>query len=537
MNEKKMDLPKLEFFWQYVEHWAAIDPDFPTIKYKDKITTAGELYDEVKQVAKAFLSLGVKKGDRIVTVLPSSLEFILTFLASNMIGGIVTPMDIRYRPADYERFLSHVEPKIVVLIGKARGYDVAQAVQDVCVKACPDAKIIVVGGGALGESFDEMLAKKYELDDELEKAKTSLSQDDGTLIVFTGGTTGMPKAALLSQRNLLYSIYYETQALVKNIESLGISQRTKIISNLPTSHVGGVEETIGCALCAGMQLIVQEAWSPYPLLEAIQEEKIHFTGGVPTMMAILLSLPDLDKYDLSSIKLVMVSGEKLSLELLQGIKEKFTENIINGYGSTESGTETTFSSIGDPLEKLAAGYAGHPLPEQEIKIVDDDGNELPPGKEGEILVKGPMTITGYFKMPEEDKVGFTPDGWCKMGDLGHLDEDGGLWIKGRKKFIIRVGGYTVLPTEIEEVVLKDPNVAMAAAIGIPHKIYGEIIWLYVIPEAGKKPDENALIELCKEQLADFKVPKRIFFKDSLPLTRLEKIDRVTLRKQVLSEMK
>lgn len=532
-----MDLPKFDFFWQYVEHWASVDPNFPTIKFNNKIITAGELYEKVKQLAKAFLSFGLKRGDRIVTVLPCSPEYIITFCAASMTGGILTPMDIRYRPADYQRFITHVEPKIIVLIGEMRGYDILKTVKDVCLNACPEAKIITVGSTEFGEPFEEVLTKKYDLDDELEKAQASLNQDDGALIIFTGGTTGMPKAALLSQGNLLYSIYYETQAMIHYLEILEIPQRIKMLSNLPPSHVGGTEETIGCPLCGGMQLISQETWSPYPVLEAIQKEKIKFFGGVPTMMAILLSLPDLEKYDLSSIKLILVSGEKLSLELLQGIQAKFSKNIINGYGSTEGGAETTFTSIGDPIEKLADGYAGFPLPEQEIKIVDDDGNELPRGKEGEILVRGPMTIKSYYKMPEEDKAGFTADGWCKMGDLGYISEDGGLYIKGRKKFIIRVGSYTVLPTEIEDIVLQDPTVAMAAAIGIPDKIYGEQIWLYVVPEVGKKPEENKIIELCKKQLADFKVPKKVFIKESLPLTRLEKTDRVALRKQVLSEMK
>ncbi len=531
-----MDLPKLEYFWQYLEYWAKKDPEFPTIKFKGKTTTAGELLELVNQTAKAFLYLGVKKGDRIITILPTSLEFILTFCASTMIGAITTPMDVRYRPADYQRFLSHVDPKIIVMRENFDEFDIASTVLDVSKSACPNAILISVEGKKIDQSLQSLLEKPLDLDAELDKAKKALTHDDGALIVFTGGTSGLPKAALLSQGNIVYSIYYETEAFLKNFEVVGIPQRTTVLSNLPTSHVGGVEEIIGCPLCGGMQLVVQESWSPYPVLESIQKEKIAFSGGVPTMLAILLSLPDLDKYDLSSVKLVLLSGEKLNLELLQGVTEKFTKNIINGYGSTEAGTETTFSALGDSLEKLANGYAGNPLPEQKIKIVDDDGKEVPAGEEGEILVKGPMTIKSYFKMPNEDKAGFTKDGWCKMGDLGYLDETGGLWVKGRKKFIIRVGSFTVLPTEVEEVVLDHPDVAMAAAIGIPDKIYGEVIWLFVIPESGKKPSEEEILKLCKQKLADFKVPRKIVFRDSLPLTRLEKTDRVTLRKEVLKEI-
>ncbi len=255
------------------------------------------------------------------------------------------------------------------------------------------------------------------------------------------------------------------------------------------------------------------------------------------MYAIILSLPDLDDFDLSMLKVAVVSGEKLSMELLTGMKERICPNILNAYGSTESGPEVTFTELGDPLEELAQGYIGKLLPEQEVKIVDDDGNEVPDGKIGELLFRGTQTINEYFNMPEENNATFTEDGWCKSGDLGYKTSDGTLYIKGRKKFIIRVGGYTVLPSEVEEIAVQHPDIAMAAAIGFPDKIYGDVVWLAVVTEGGKKVDENEILELCKQQLADFKVPKKIVFEKELPITRLGKIDRPGLRKKYIESMK
>jgi acyl-CoA synthetase (AMP-forming)/AMP-acid ligase II len=221
------------------------------------------------------------------------------------------------------------------------------------------------------------------------------------------------------------------------------------------------------------------------------------------------------------------------MELLTGIRDKICPNILNAYGSTESGPEVTFTDIGDPLEELADGYIGHLLPEQKIKIVNEEENEVRPGQTGEMLFKGTLTIPEYYKMPQENLATFTKDGWCRSGDLGYMTKDGQIYIKGRKKFIIRVGSYTVVPSEVESIVNGHPRVAMSAAVGFPDKIYNEIVCLAVVPEVGAVIDENEIIELCKTQLADFKVPRKVVFLKELPLTRLAKVDRPTLLKQLI----
>lgn len=274
-----MDLPKFDYLWQYVEHWASVDPDFPLIRFKWKKYNAREFKETIDQLSKAFINLGVKRGDRIVTILPMITEFALTYLAANSIGAICVPMDVRFRPADYRRFIPHVKPKVIILIGKARGYDIANTIQELSSEFSPDINYFVVSRDEFGTPFDELLSTKYELDEELEKAKKPMDPDDGALIIFTGGTTGNPKAAMLSHKNIARASYHESSYISDRIEKLGASRRFKLLVNLPTSHVGGPVEIMGTGLAGGNQLILQEQWNPYAVLRSTKKENVPLIGG------------------------------------------------------------------------------------------------------------------------------------------------------------------------------------------------------------------------------------------------------------------
>lgn len=525
-----MGIPKLDCYWQYVEYWASVEPQFPALREGDRTITSKEFNDTTDQLAMAFIKLGVRKGDRITTILPPSIDYVLTLIAAGKIGAIVVPLDVKFRIADLKRFLSHSQPRTLVSLPKAEDFDIVEALGELGAEF--NGIKILVGSSAFGPSFEDLLVTHLDLDDELKAAKFNQNKDDGALIIFTGGTTGVPKAALLSHENMTLMSFIEVERFLKWLSPYGIAGRIKTVAGLPPSHVGGTLEFIGTGIVGGFELILIESWSPHRILEITQKEKVSWIGGVPTMYAIILSLPDLDKYDLSSIKLALFSGEKVSRELVEGIKEKIANTIINGYGSTEAGAEVTFTEADDDPVKMAKGYVGKPLPTVEIRIVDDEGNSLPEGKVGEIQVHGPLTIKSYFNMPEEDKVGFTSDGWCKTGDLGYLAKDGGLYIQGRKKQIIRVGSYTVLPTEVEEVAMRVPGVALAAAIGMPDKIYGEVVWLFVCPEEGRTIKEEVVLEICRKELAKFKVPHKVVVRENLPATRIGKADRLALAKAV-----
>lgn len=532
-----MALPKFDFLWNYVDHWSQENPDFPAIHFQDRTYTSREVSEITDRVARILLSMGVKKGDRVVTILPSNPEYVFTFVAANKIGAITVPMDVRYRLTDLRRFIPHVEPKVVVSVNAAGENDILASLKELSgEEKFSGIDYLMVEPTDFGRSFHKLLERDYPLETELQEAKKNQDPDEGALIIFTGGTTGVPKAALLSHVNVTMMCYLEDDFLSTILRNRGVSGNIKTVAALPPSHVGGTVELIGTALVGKYEMNLLEKWSPLEVLQTIQDEKISFIGGVPVTYAILVSMKELDEFDLSSVELSFLSGDKVSLELLQGIRTRISPLVVVGYGSTEAGSEVTFTDIDDDLAELARGYVGKPLPGMEVKIVDDEGNTLPPGEEGEVLIKGPLTVNNYYRMPEEDKAGFSADGYCLSGDLGYITEDGGLYIKGRKKQIIRVGSYTVLPYEVEDVVVKHPHVSLAAALGIPDELYGEVVWLFVVPLAGMKVSEEEIIDLCKEQLANYKVPKRVLIRDEIPLTRIGKADRATLRKEVIESL-
>jgi acyl-CoA synthetase (AMP-forming)/AMP-acid ligase II len=530
-----MTIPKLDYYWQYVEYWSTKDPSFPALREGERTVTSKDFWDRSIQLAKVLLSFGVKKEDRIVTILPTSIEFTLVLVASEMVGAILVPMDLKFRIADLERFLSHAKPRLIVGLTHVKDFNIAEALSSLG-EEFKDIKKITVGAKTFGASFEDLFVMKPDNNDELDKRKSTLSPEDGALIVFSGGTTGVPKAALLNHTNQVFMSYLDIVYLNKHVAAEGVTQRFKTIASLPPSHVGGTVEFIGAGIVGGLEMILIDPWNPYTILELTEKERVPWIGGVPTMYAIILGLPDLKKFDLSSLKIAILSGEKVSVELLRETQQKIAPKILIGFGSTEAGAEVTFTDVNEDFDKLADGYVGKPIGGMQIKIIDKKGRELPAGEQGEIITKGPLTIKGYWNMPEEDKVGFTKDGWCRTGDLGNLTKDGGLYVKGRIKHIIRVGGYTVMPTEVEEVALEYPNVGLPACIGVPNKIYGEEVWLFVAPVWGTQVDIDGLMKHLESKLAKFKVPKKIIIKDDIPITRIGKADRTKLQKEVVAAL-
>ena len=527
-------MQKFSFLWEYLQHWGQEDPSFPALHDHGSTITYGQLDNLTENMAKHLLQSGVQKGDTVITMLPCSSQYIITLLAADKIGAITVPLDVKYRTEDLKRFMRHVKPSAVVSVPRADNFDVAAELKTIAAQM-PELEHttwVFTQPAGFGSTFEQVTGPGGTEKISLTDVKRSQELDDGMVIVFTGGTTGVPKAALLSKQNVTAMAAVEAEFLGEYIPG-----RIKTIASLPPSHVGGTVEMICMALAGGFEIFVHDAWSPQRVLETTQKEGVPWIGGVPTMYAITMLLPDLDSYDLSSLKIAVFSGEKVDLELLHMVQEKICPNIIIGYGSTEAGSEVTFTKPGTDEKLIADGYVGTPLPGVEIRISDENGNALPAGEKGEVQVKSPYTIKSYYQMPDEDSAGFTPDGFCKTGDLGVLDEDGGLYIKGRLKHIIRVGSYTVLPSEVEEVIIKTGKVGMAAVIGIPDKIYGEIVWAVVSPMPGADVKEEEIIAHCKQNLAGFKVPIRVLVQPELPMTRIGKVHRVKVQEDVIGQLK
>jgi len=527
-------IPRLASFPEYLRHWADEDPDRTALHFEATTMSYSELADLSDRCASAFLSLGVRRGDRVATILPPRPEFVVAFAAAATIGAILVPLDVRFRSADLRRFLGSTEPKLLITASTSDDESMTVRLSELG-DVLEGTTVVTLEPSESGPSFQDLVAHPLERPDTLNDAINTREPGDGALIIFTGGSTGVPKAALLTQANVTANCDLQARSFTRMLDQQGHDGPVRVLGNLPPSHIGGALELIATPLVAGWEVVLQERWSPYPVLEAIVEHQVPLHGAVPTMYAILLSLPDLDRFDLSCLEVALLSGEKVPLALLEGVRDRICENIVIGYGSTEAGAEVSFTEAGDSLELLASGYVGKPQQGVTVTIAGDDDEPLPQGDVGEVLVSGPLTIPGYFRMPEEDEAGFTADGRCRTGDLGHLTEAGALVIQGRKKQIIRVGGYTVLASEVEEVAAVHPDVSVAVALGGPHDILGEVVWLVVAPDEGGVIDVESLRELCKKELADFKVPRRIAVRDHVPMTSIGKVDRVKLRTELLEE--
>ncbi|TXT62696.1 MAG: Long-chain-fatty-acid--CoA ligase (FadD-8) [Promethearchaeota archaeon] len=538
-----MEVPKLTLLWKYIDYWAEKKPDYPMIRFKKKVITAKEVKENSDQLAKALLDMGVEKGDTIATVIATTPEFIYSYIASSIIGAIIVPMDKEYKTKDFESLIPHTGPKVIITMKKWEKNKIADNLMELKYQF-GEIEYITIGEHELGVSLEEIMKNDYSNEEELAKAKKNLDEEDCLMIIWTGGTTGAPKAVELTNKNVIEMSILEFEKINDDFKKVGYDieeENLKFLVNMPTSHVGGTIELLTTGLIHGLEMIVQASWSPWDTLKAMQKYDIPFMGGVPTMFKILLSIPDLDNYHPKNhLKLVVLSGEKVSADLLRDISDRICENILIGYGSTEAGAEVTFTDLEDEFAKIAEGYIGKPLPGISIKIIDSDGNELPAGEKGEIIVKGAVTSKSYYKMSEKTKNGFTNEEYCKTGDIGYMDEKGGVYISGRIKEIIRVGGYTVFPPEIESLSLEHPKIAIAAALGAPDKIHGEVVWLVVGPELGKKfteEDKEELMESLRQNLAKFKVPKKIIVypldPNDLPITRLGKVDRKRLKKELI----
>ncbi len=525
-----MTVPRLTYLWNYLYHWSAVMPEAIALHYNEETLTYAALERQVNQVATSFQKAGLQKKDRVVTILPSTPEFLVVYLAASQLGAIVIPFDVRYRISDLERFLDRSSPQLIVAAAATKENHIAgHLAKLVQVESIP---CYYTGTAGFGKAYAELLQGEGKVSPEMLQSRAALDEEDGNLVIFTGGTTGVPKGALLSNKNVCAMAFHEEAFLRGELRRAGYKGRISTLAALPPSHVGGAIECMGQGLLGGHELYFLENWNPTTVLELSAAARIPWIGGVPTMYALMLSLADIGRYDLSGIFLALLSGEQVTGELLAGIKEKICSRVINGYGSTEAGAELTFTRPEDPPEKLAEGYVGLPLPTVSIKIVDANNNVLLPGQTGEVVIQSDFTIRQYFQSPEEDEAGFTADGFCRTGDLGFLDPDGGLYLRGRIKHIIRVGSYTVMPSEVEEVALQMPEVAMAAALGAPHPIYGEEVWLFIVFKPGQSLPEESLIDYMKSRLADYKAPRRVFVRSSIPTTRIGKADRISLLHEI-----
>ncbi len=443
------------------------------------------------------------------------------------------PVTWRFAPAEVKYVLGHSDSSVVIMETAFMDSDFIAKINAVRDDLPGLRDIVVIGSmedvarvpGAI--SYDDFFSDDPGLDEELAARKGEVEEDDIALLLFTSGTTGLPKAPMLTQRNLVQ--YVDGQ-----IESSGISDDERLLMDIPNNHVGGAVMAIFSVLYSGNTLVMLDTFIPQQVLQTLQDERISVMGQVPAQYIILFMQPDFDTYDLSSVKYAVISGAPVPPELVDQIEEKLGIIPFIGYGLTETSGAITFTRQEHPREKIS-GTIGIPNEGIEVRIMSPERQEMPPGEAGEITVRGAAVMKGYYKRPDATAEVFDADGFFYTGDMGFVDEGGFINILGRKKEMYIRGGENVYPPEVEDVLLQHPKVLFAAVLGCPDPVMGEKGRAYIVPQPGAEVGEDEIKAFCRENLAKYKVPDMVIFRDELPLTPLGKVHKFVLYEEMKDE--
>lgn len=477
-------------------------PDKTAVICDERKMTYGELEKATNRLANSLVKLGLRRSQKMLIMLPNIPEFVVSYFAILKTGAVVVPINILYKAREIEFLLEDSEA--VGLIACTEYLDEALAAfrnVDTCqylVLADFPSKAPAVSDAGV-HRFDELLrsgSPQFEI--------VATGPDDTATIGYTSGTTGKPKGAELSHFNLFY------QCRVLPMLSTEVPQDGDVrMAVLPLYHSYGQSCVMNTVLALGSTLSLVTRFDPVTTLEAIQRDKVTHFAAVPTMYVTMLNHPDRPKYDLSSLRVCASGGAPIAVETLETFKKHYGHQIREGYGLTETSPTATWSQ--DPIVPRA-GSCGKAVWGCQIKIVDDDGNTLPPGKDGEVLIRGVNVMKGYYKQPEATAQ-IIKDGWFYSGDIGKLDEDGYLYIVARKKDMILRGGFNIYPREIEELLYEHPAVAEAAVVGVKHEELGEEIKAVVFLKPNCNATEDELQAYCKERIAAFKYPRIVEIRD------------------------
>jgi acyl-CoA synthetase (AMP-forming)/AMP-acid ligase II len=474
--------------------------DSVAVVFNGKEATWREIDSLSNRLAQGILNLGIGKGDRVAGVLTNSLEFIVTYLALFKSGVVFVPLNYQSRGPHLQYTLNHSESRVLICDDQF-----IPTVKGISPELKFTRHIISVGGdGSPGEvlSFESVLSQGEDVE-----PVVPLDEDDIALFLYTAGTTGDPKGVVHTHSNCTFVAQH--WAGVFHMEP-----GKSVLMPLPLFHVFGIHCITVPALISGARLIVTDRYRTLWAMEAIEKYRVTALALVPTMATMILNHEDFSKYDLSSPEITLIGGAIVPFELLKQWRKAFPKvELINAYGQTESCPCCTGLWDVDILEK--PGSVGKPWNSVSLKILDDGGGKLPPGRVGEIVYKVPSIMKEYYKDPEQTAE-TVRNGWLHSGDLGYLDENGYLYIVDRKKDIIIRGGENISSMEIEEVLHKHPGVLEASAIGAPHPILGETVMAVVVKRPGYDLSEEALMRFCEEHFEHYKVPTRVEFVGEFP---------------------
>lgn len=537
-----IDYPEIPLY-QLLEDTARNYPDAPCTIFKGASISYKEIDEITDRLAAGLADLGVKKGDRVGIFMPNTPQFVMAYFGILKAGGVAVASNFMYGPREIEHQAN--DSGMEVMIVMTNFYNKIKEVQD-------KTKIRTLVVTNIKETLPSLLSFLFTLTKEKkggfrvdlaegdvwmkdlieghtpeDRPKVDVGPDDTAIFQYSGGTTGVPKAAIAMHRNLVANSY-QTGSWLANVE-MG---KEVILMAIPLYHVYGMVAGMLFAIRIGGSLVmVPDPRDVKDVLDTIQKYRATFYPGVPALYNLINNYPEVGNYDLSSIK-GCISG---SAPLLRETKENFeaiTGGVLfEGYGLSETPTATHCNPM---LGENRTGSIGLPLPDVEARIIslDDEVTELSTGEIGELVIQGPQVFKGYHNMPTETQNALR-DGWLYTGDIARMDEDGYFYIVDRKKELIKPGGFQVWPREVEEVIKDYPAVMEVGVAGIPDPESGEAVKAWVVLKPGETATEEDIIQFCKGEMANYKAPKQVEFRDELPKTTVGKI----LRRELVREHK
>jgi acyl-CoA synthetase (AMP-forming)/AMP-acid ligase II len=505
---------------------AQMFPDQEILVFGERRLTYGQLWAMVRRLANAFRRLGVQPGDRVGALHTNSDQYVAAYYASAAVGAVFVPLNYRAKPPELEYMIETAAIKVLLV-----GSRYVPVVNDLRARLASVRTFVALDAREPDMLLlDELIAAEQDDFDE-----APIDDDDTTILMYTSGTTSRPKGVMLTHNDF-------TAYVCGTVELADGSAHGTALLSAPLYHIAGATN-IMTSMFAGRKLVLLAQFDPTAWLEAVERERVTHAFVVPTMMKQLIDHRDFARYDLSSLQNLSYGGAAMPFPVIRRAIELFPASVgfVNAFGQTETTSTLTVLGPDDhrldgPREVVECNLKrlvsiGRPLPDVQVKVVDDEGAELPPGAVGELWVNTPRTMKGYAGT---DGGVHTPaqEGWLPTNDMGWIDADGYIFLAGRKDDMIIRGGENISPAEVEAVLYSHSSVEEAAVIGLPDVEWGQRVVAVVVPRPGAKLDEGELMEFCRQRLASFKKPEVFHFVDALPKNQMGKVLKKDLRAQL-----